>query len=302
MENDRPHLVALTAIDGIGSATIFRLISTLKKHEMEWDGFWALKVRWLEHIGLSEKQINSIKNFKKEHTPYSYLEWLDFRNIRAVVFREQEYPPMLRNSRRFPAVLFAKGRQIVWKKSPTIAIVGTRNMTSYGQQATTEISAQLARCGCRIVSGGMYGVDATAHQACLEVGGTTVAILGYGFEHVYPSSHLEKHQKWLAMGMTFFSPFAPNVAPKRGNFPARNQLVACSVHAVVVTEAAERSGSLITAEFAAQEGRSVCAIPGPFNNPYTAGTKDLLNQGATLVTSAGDVLNEVARHFPDIDV
>lgn len=189
---------------------------------------------------------------------------------------------------------------MVWKNVPVVAVVGARNMTAYGEQVTSALAGGLSRCGATIVSGFMYGVDCAAHRAALENNGTTVGVLGYGHDFVYPENQKELMQEWLEQGMTFVSPFAPSVAPRRGNFPARNRVVASMSHAVVVTEAAEKSGSLITASYAAQEGHVVCAVPGPITNPYTRGTRELINQGAALVAGAEEVLLEIEANYPDL--
>ena len=296
----RDHLAFLASISGIGNRTIFRLISALKKREIEWSNFWVLSSSQYGKVGLTERQISSILESRKEHTPYSYKNWLKIREMRVIGFDDAEYPPLLKKSDNFPAILFAKGTPMSWKNVPVVAVVGARNMTAYGEQVTSALAGGLSRCGATIVSGFMYGVDCAAHRAALESNGSTVGVLGYGHDFVYPENQKDLMQQWLEQGMTFISPFAPSVAPKRGNFPARNRVVAAMSHAVVVTEAAEKSGSLITAGYAAQEGRVVCAVPGPITNPYTRGTRELINQGAVLVGGADEVLLEIEASYPDL--
>ena len=296
------HLAALTAIDGVGNVTIFRLISALIKHEIGWNEFWVSNNTKLQLLRLNEKQISSINSFKKEHTPYSYLEWLQLRGIRIVTYLDPEYPQLLLLGDNFPVVLFLKGAILEFGNRPVVAVVGSRNMTEYGKCVTQTLVTQLVECGASIVSGFMYGIDCAAHQACLTAKGRTVGVLGYGFEHVYPVTQTKLLHQWLDQGMTFLSPFAPHVAPRRGNFPARNRVVAGMSHAVVVVEAAEHSGSLITAGYAAQEGKAVCAVPGPITNPYTYGTRELLNQGAVLVANATDILMEVESIYPELRI
>lgn len=296
------HLAAMAAIEGIGNVTIFRLISALTKHECGWDELWVSNTTKLQLLGLNEKQISSINTFKKEHTPYSYQEWLKFREINIITYLDLDYPKLLLTSDNFPAVLFLKGKKMELNNGPIIAVVGSRNMTKYGKQVTETLVTQLVNCGAHIVSGFMYGIDCTAHQVCLAVKGKTTGVLGYGFGYVYPVTQTRLMQEWIDQGMTFISPFAPHVAPRKGNFPARNRIVAGMSHAVVVVEAAEQSGSLITAGYAAQEGKAVCAVPGPITNPYTYGTRELLNQGALLVGSANDILTEVESIYPELRI
>jgi DNA processing protein len=288
---DRLSITALAAINGIGTRTISRLSSTLIKHQLGWEEFWVLNADSLTKLFLSENQINSIKIFKKEHTIYSYQELLIKNNIRSVVVGDTDYPALLSQCRYGPIVLFAKGPAVAWSEH-VIAVVGTRQMTAYGKLATQKIVTELVALNSIVVSGFMYGVDVCAHLSCLAAGGTTVGVLAYGFDYCYPSAQRKLQEDLLGRGMTFITPFAPHIAPQKGYFPARNRVVAGMSHAVVVTEAAEKSGSHITANYALDEGRVVCAVPGPITNPYCEGTRSLINQGAAVVSSGYQVLQE----------
>ncbi|MDQ5951314.1 MAG: DNA-protecting protein DprA [Patescibacteria group bacterium] len=284
--------VALAAINGVGTRTILTIDNYLTKHELDWGEFWVLNQDNLHALGLAEKLINRIISFKKEHTIYSYEEWLKTKHIEAVIKGDAEYPPLLGNSEYSPVVMFRKGSPMSWDSQLVVAVVGTRKMTAYGQLVTTKITRELSQLGASIVSGFMYGVDVTAHSSCLEVGGKTMAVLGYGFDYCYPNTQEKLLVDMLQKGASFITPFAPHVTPKKGQFVARNRVVAGMSDAVVVTEAAEKSGSHITASYAADEGKVVCAVPGPITNPYSEGTKSLINQGAVLIQSGREVFEE----------
>lgn len=214
--------------------------------------------------------------------------------VRLIGTESSEYPPLLRESDDPPPVLFVKGAPLIWEEGTVpVAIVGTRDVTPYGKLVTEKLTTELSDLGAVIVSGLMYGVDTIAHDAALRAGGRTVAVLGYGFDHCYPSEHQPVFDSLLSKGATYISEYPPWRKARKGNFPARNSIVAGMSAAVVVTEAAARSGSLITAQFALDEGRIVCAVPGPITNPYCEGTKWLINEGATLVSSGVEVLEQI---------
>ncbi len=179
---------------------------------------------------------------------------------------------------------------------PTIAIVGTRQITPYGRYVTQQFTKELVAAGFVIVSGFMYGVDAVAHETCIDNGGKTIAVLGYGLDApYYPRSHALLAKKLLAHGSCLVSEYAPHVHAHASHFPRRNRIVSGLSLGVLVTEAAVRSGTMITARLAAEQGREVFAVPGPFDSLYSEGTKELVNQGAKLVTSIHDIVDEL--HF-----
>lgn len=283
-------LAALCAIGSIGPVTQKQILDHLKKYRIGWQEFWAGNELFYQEMKLSEKQINSINKFIKEHTIYSYGETLMIRGIRIITYADEEYPPLLTELERAPLVLFGMGEVVRQPDRLSLAVVGARGMTPYGSSVTEQLVMELIEQGVAINSGFMYGVDTTAHQAALRFGGKTIGILGFGFGQMYPDTQLPVFEQCLADGMTFYSPFAPDLPAKKGNFPARNQIVAGMSHGVLVTEAAAHSGSLITAGVAVDLGREVFAVPGPIDSPYSEGTMHLVNQGATLVNSGYDII------------
>jgi len=282
-------LATLSTMKGIGPVTQKMIIAGLNKYRISWQEFWEGNELLFKKIKLNEKQINSIKNFLKEQTIYSYGEKLAIRKIRIITYADKEYPPLLTELERAPLVLFGMGEVIKNPDRLSLAVVGARGMTAYGASVTEQLVMELVEQGIAINSGFMYGVDTTAHQAALRYGGHTIGILGFGFGQMYPGSQQPIFKQCLADGMTFYSPFAPDFPAKKGNFPARNQIVAGMSQGVLVTEAAAHSGSLITAGAAADLGREVFAVPGPIDSPYSEGTMHLINQGATLINSGYEV-------------
>ena len=293
MQLDLVSPAFLLSAPGIGQKTVSRVIRYLVEQGVSWEQFWSEQQRHVDKIPLSEKQTEQLLLYQKEHTFASFSELLEKEDIRVVTESCDEYPPLLKQHQLSVPVLFAKGAVAQWHDHTPIAVVGTRHQTPYGQAVTEQLVTELVLADCQIISGAMYGVDCTAHQAALAAGGRTVGILGYGFNYWCPRSFAKKYQEMLSAGMTFFSPFAPTVQPTAGNFPARNQIVAAASAAVLVTEAGLKSGSHITASFAADLGIPVGAVPGPITNPYCEGTKELVREGAVLVTTAQDLLTEL---------
>lgn len=177
---------------------------------------------------------------------------------------------------------------------PTIAVVGTRHITPYGRKVTRDLTSALVRVGFVIVSGFMYGVDAVAHETTIEAGGKTIAVLGYGLDApYYPASHARLADRILASGGCLVSEYAATEPARPENFPRRNRIVSGLSLGVLVTEAAKKSGSLITARLAGEQGREVFAVPGPIGSRYSEGTKELVNLGAKLVTRVEDILEDI---------
>lgn len=292
-ENDWRILSVVKSVPGIGRRTAFRLFRALQQQQISADQIAGFSTQLIDQNLITEKQFESIKKnyFEQEKSLDQAIS--QFRDMHLVTFDDQEYPSLLRHSDDPPAFLYALGPSIDWWEASVVAVVGTRNMTEYGAYVTRKISSELADLGVIVVSGLMYGVDTAAHLAALEFGGQSVAVLGYGFQHCYPEDHQHHIERFKKLGGTLLSEYPPWQPAIAGQFPARNTIVAGMSEAVVVTEAAEQSGTMITVQSALDNGRQVFAVPGPIDNPYTSGTRYLLNQGATLVASGQDVLAQL---------
>ena len=200
------------------------------------------------------------------------------------------FPPLLRAIHDPPPGLFLRGEaNVELLARPAVAIVGARACSAYGRQIARSLGRDLAAAGLVVISGLARGVDAEAHRGALEAAGATVAVLGCGIDRDYPAAHRELAKQVAATGM-IVSEYAPGVEPAPWRFPARNRIVAGLCAATVVVEARERSGALITADFALEEGREVLAVPGEITSALSAGSNALLRLGATPLTCAQDVL------------
>lgn len=200
-----------------------------------------------------------------------------------MVREDPRYPARLRHLHDPPAALFCRGR-LEALHAPTVAIVGSRRATVYGRRVAEALSRSAVRLGWTVVSGMAMGVDGAAHRGCLEAGGVTVAVLGNGPDRAYPRGHTALMDQILLEGLVM-SEYASGVSPRPYHFPRRNRLLAALANRVVVVEAAQRSGALITAGVAAELGREVCAVPGSIFSENTGGTHRLIEDGATPVTS-----------------
>lgn len=205
--------------------------------------------------------------------------------INKLTRRHKNYPILLKEIYRPPTPLYVQGEI---SEGPAIAVVGTRNPTNYGKQITPLITEQLVSAGLTIISGLAIGIDTLAHKTALGLGGKTIAVLAGGFNHIYPSQNKE-----LSGKITLISEHEPKIKPLRQYFPARNRIISGLSLGVVVIEAGEKSGTLITSRFALEQNRDVFAIPGSIFSEKSITCNQLIQQGAKLVTCAQDILDEL---------
>ena len=209
------------------------------------------------------------------------------------VLRRRELPGLLAAIHDPPRALFLRGEgETALLDLPTVAVVGARACSSYGRSVARLLARELAAAGAVVVSGMARGIDGEAHRGALDARGITVAVLGCGVDRDYPAAHAELARRICERGLVV-SEYEPGIEPAPWRFPARNRIIAGLSRATVVVEARERSGALITADFALEEGREVLAVPGEITSALSAGTNALLRLGATPVTCAGDVLESL---------
>jgi DNA processing protein len=201
---------------------------------------------------------------------------------------QPDYPDALRALPQPPPVLHVHGRLELLSR-PGIAVIGTRAHSTYGRDATVSFVVGLVRAGYTIVSGLARGIDGIAHRTALEVGGDTIGVLGTGIDVPYPPEHEELFHTVAERGC-LVSEFPPGTPPRKYHFPQRNRIIAGLSRGVLVVEAPVKSGALITAHYALDEGKEVFAVPGPIHNPTSCGPNRLIQDGAALVTSAADIL------------
>lgn len=213
---------------------------------------------------------------------------MTFRRLRR---RDPGFPTLLSQIPDPPSSLWLRGdADLDLLSAPAVAIVGARACSGYGRSVARTLATEAVAAGAVVISGLARGVDGEAHRGALAVGGRTIAVLGCGVDRDYPAAHAELARSIVAAGGLVVSEYEPGVEPAPWRFPARNRIIAGLALATVVVEARERSGALITADFALEDGREVLAVPGEITSPLSAGANGLLRQGATPVTAAADVL------------
>lgn len=247
----------------------------------------------LECAGLRREAVASVRGFDRWKEVDEQLRRLDACRGRLVTWLDASYPENLRYIRDAPLMLFVRG-DLQPEDRLAVAVVGSRGASAYGRRIAAQIASELARSGVVVVSGMARGIDAEAHWAALRSGGRTVAVLGCGIDVSYPSEHHRLQSKIAEQGAVV-SEFLLGTQPEAENFPGRNRIISGMSLGTLVVEAAEKSGSLISAAYAVEQGREVFAVPGPVG-PAARGVHNLLRQGATLVESAEDVLREIAPH------
>ncbi|MDY6812266.1 MAG: DNA-processing protein DprA [Pseudomonadota bacterium] len=219
------------------------------------------------------------------------LRWLEAPAHHLLLQGQPDYPALLAEIPDPPPLLFVTGDPAALH-TPSIAIVGSRRPTPEGQRTACDFARALARSGLTIASGLAIGIDAAAHEGALAAQGSTLAVCGAGPDRIYPARHAGLARRIVAEG-ALVTEFPPGTPPLPANFPRRNRILSGLAHGVLVVEAAERSGSLITARLAAEQGREVFAVPGSIRNPLARGCHRLLRQGAVLVETASEVLAEL---------
>jgi DNA processing protein len=216
-------------------------------------------------------------------------EQIAAQGITVLTWEDRTYPQRLKSIEQPPPVLYVRG-ELLPEDDWAVAIVGTRRVTPYGRQITEEVAGVLARNGISVISGLARGVDAVAHQVAVKSGGRTIGVLGCGVDRIYPPEHRALAEQMMACGAVI-SDYVPGTPPDSSNFPPRNRIISGLSMAVVVVEAGETSGALITAEFAAEQGREVFAVPGNIFAPQSKGTNRLIQNGARPLLDARDVLD-----------
>jgi DNA processing protein len=267
---ERDYYLGFSTISGIGPAKFRKLLEEFKTAKAAWK---------------AKKPDFSIEN---------YLKKLKGKNVWFMTLRDKEYPELLKEIKNPPFVLYGKGQvpDDTWFKH-SIGVVGARKTTQYGREVTKLLTSELALNGLTIVSGLALGVDAVSHMTALENNGKTIAVLGCGVDCCNPGENQSIYDDILKSNNCIVSEFPLGMKPTLWSFPARNRIIAGLSQAVLVTEGAEDSGSLITAGFALKFGRKVFAVPGPITSQMSKGPYALIQKGAKLVTGAKDIISEL---------
>lgn len=282
------YLLALHSIDGLGPIRLRAVLSYFKDPKIAWEAD-ASEIR---QLGIPQNTVDLLVERRKKLNPEEFAQSTLKSGIKWLTIFDEEYPKLLSDIYDPPTVIYYKG-EILPEDQRAIAVVGTRKITGYGALVTKQFVRGLVQSGLTIVSGLARGVDTVAHQTTLEAGGRTLAILGGGLNRIFPPENTSLAQKISEGFGAVISEFPPDYPSLPGNFPSRNRIISGLSKAVLVTEAASDSGSLITARVALEQGRDVFAVPGPITSDLSMGPIDLIKEGARPVTSASEVLEEM---------
>ncbi len=289
MADDLKYWLGFNIVKGIGGAKLQALYDYFGGNL---GTAWHASELQLQKIGLDKRAINSFIKTRAELDLDSTLAAVLARSIQLVSWDSPNYPSYLREISGAPPLLYVQG-ELQEIDRLAVAVVGTRRLTAYGRQVTRDLVSGLVHNGVTIISGLARGIDAIAHKTALELGGRTIGVLGSGLNHIYPAENRKVAQQiWDGQG-AIITEYALDVKPEGKNFPPRNRLISGLSLGVMVVEAAERSGALITANFALEQGRDVFAVPGNINSVASQGPNRLIQDGAKLVTSVDDILNEL---------
>ncbi|UOA09189.1 DNA-processing protein DprA [Methylobacter sp. S3L5C] len=274
---------------GVGCRTFLGLLKTHTPAQL-----FAESASALSALGLKSDIIHVIKN--PDWTMIDYdLSWLEQKNNLVITFNDANYPLQLKEIADPPPILFVRGNPDLLAL-PQIAIVGSRNPSSLGEETAFNFAKTLSRHGFIITSGLALGIDAASHRGALNAQGLTIAVAGTGLDRVYPARHKDLATEIVNTG-AMISEFPPGTSAKANHFPRRNRIISGLCQGLLVVEAAKQSGSLITARMALEQNREVFAIPGSIHNPLARGCNALIRNGAKLVETTQDILEELNQYY-----
>lgn len=285
--NEPLHWLAAIRLPDVGPVTLNRWIAL----RGDIKSLFTASESDLKHAGFNSKQIASTKNPDWQVAEQD-LRWCEKNQCHLLTILDSFYPTLLKEIHDAPCLLFAQGNIALLNK-PQLAIVGSRNPTQTGKDLAQQFAQQLSAHGLCITSGFAIGIDAASHRGALLNSGKTIAVFGTGLKMRYPTVHHSLADDILTKQGTLISEFPPDELPHAHHFPRRNRIISGLSMGVLIVEAAVRSGSLISARYALEQGREVFAIPGSIHNPLARGCHQLIRQGAKLVETAKDILEEL---------
>jgi DNA processing protein len=281
-------LIALGLVPGLGPRLTAALLERFGSAAAVLQATPA-QLRGVPHIG--DKLANDFHQAIRQLDLEKELALIDAHSVRVIALGTQEYPAALAQTPNPPQILYLRGT-LQANDAKAVGIVGSRHCTAYGRRVAERFAMGLVQKGYTVVSGLARGIDGAAHHGALKASGRTLAVLAGGLSKIYPPEHAELAEQVQASG-ALISEAGMSMQPMAGMFPARNRIISGLSKAVVIVEAAERSGALITARHAAEQGRTVFAVPGPIDSAASGGTNSLIRQGAILARSVDDLLEEL---------
>lgn len=283
--DDKAYWVGFNLVRGIGAVRLKNLLDHFGNLETAWNS----PPEGLISAGLPGRVVENFIVIRKQVNLDTIMAKAESTGVKILTWNDDTYPRRLKEIAQPPPVLFVRG-SINVEDDWAVSVVGTRRVTPYGRQVAGEIAKFLAQNGVTLVSGLARGVDAIAHQSALQAGGRTIAVLGSGVDVIYPPEHRKLADEIIRQGAVI-SDYPLGTQPESTNFPPRNRIIAGLSLATIVVEAGETSGALITAEFAAEQGRDVFAVPGSILAPQSEGTNKLIEDGARPLVRMTEILD-----------
>jgi DNA processing protein len=281
------YWVGFNRVQGIGPLRLRALLDVYGSIERAWHA----PAEQLRDIGLDSRSVNNLMRARSDLDLDQEVERIHAAGAHVLTWESPSYPRLLLQTNAPPPVLYIRG-ELREEDAWAVAIVGTRRASTYGREVTRRLAGALARNGITVVSGLAHGIDGVAHRTALEARGRTIAVFGCGIDHIYPAEH-RKLAAQIAENGALVSDYPLGTQPEGRNFPPRNRIISGLSLGVLVTNAGKSSGALITAGFAAEQGRDVFAVPGSILNQGSIGTNRLIQDGAKLVIGAEDILEEL---------
>jgi DNA processing protein len=282
--DEKPYWVALNKVSGIGAVRMASLLDVCGSAS----AVWRASIHDLQAAGLDRRSLENLLKARREIDVAAEWERVRRAGVQVLTLMDDDYPANLRQIDAPPPLLFVRGA-LEPSDVLAIAIVGTRRATVYGREVAHTISRDLATAGITVVSGLALGIDTIAHTSALDAGARTVAVLGCGVDQIYPPDNRGLAKRIADQG-AIISEYPLGTRPDAANFPPRNRIISGLSKGVVIVEAGQRSGALITARFAAEQGREVFAVPGSILHPGSAGCNTLIQQGATPLLAVDNIL------------
>lgn len=282
------YWIWLSRIKEIGPITLIKLLKNYKTPKQIWK---KTKEDFIQ-AGFDSKIAGALVNEEYRTNLDKYIDYIEKNNIKVLKIYDLLYPNKLKNIYAPPIILFAKGNLEILNE-PSIAIVGCRYSSNYGEKVAKDFAYKLARKNINIVSGLARGIDTCAHLGSLQAKGKTIAVMGSGIDIVYPSENKNIYNEIINNGGVVLSEYIIGTKPMPENFPRRNRIISGLSDGVLVIEAKEKSGTLITVDYALEQGKEVYVVPGNINSVNSYGTNNLIKQGAQLITSENDILENM---------
>ncbi len=282
------YWLGFNLVKGIGSAKVRALLDYFGSLELA----WSANELQLQKIGFDKRAINTFLDMRPQLDLDVEMARIEQANVQLLTWDTAPYPTYLQEIPNPPYLLYMQGKLIAADQW-AVAVVGTRRLTAYGRQMTKDLVAGLVRNNITVVSGLARGIDAIAHKTAVEMNGRTIGVLGSGLDCIYPAEHRDLAQTIINGKGAVISEYGLGVRPEAKNFPPRNRIISGLSLGVIVVEAGEKSGALITTNFALEQNREVFAVPGNINSPVSRGPNRLIQQGAKLITNVDDILEEL---------